>query len=297
MYPTMMKPPEYHEVKTNQHSIFLSKTGEGPPLLLLHGFPQTHLMWRHVAPLLAKDFTVVCADLPGYGRSSCPPSASDHMPRSKRAMSSELVSVMEQLGFQQFSVAGHDRGGRVAYRMALDHPKVIKSLAVLDILPTAEVWDRADKQFALDFWPWSLLAQAAPLPEKILEKCFKEVVDAALDEWGTPGEVFDATIREAYYESFRDPSRIHAICEEYRAAATVDHEHDLADLKEGRRIECPLLVVWGKYMEATYGRDEILSIWRRWGFDVRGEGIAAGLFFAEERAMETEAVLKGFLLS
>lgn len=290
-----MKTPEYHNIKTEECQIFLSKTGEGPPVLLLHGFPQTHLMWRHIVPLLADNFTVVCADLPGYGHSGSPPSASDHMPHSKRTMSRTLVSTMEQLGFQQFSVVGHDRGGRVAYRMALDHPKVIRSLAVLDILPTSEVWDRANKQFALDFWPWSLLAQPAPLPEKILEKCFKEIVDAALDEWGTPGEVFDPKIREAYYESFRDPSRVHAICEEYRAAATVDHEHDLADLKEGRRIECPLLVLWGKYMETTYGRDKILSIWERWGRDVKGEGIDAGHFFAEERPVETIAVLGSLL--
>lgn len=291
----MMKTPEYREIRTPQSSIFTSKAGEGPPLLLLHGFPQTHLMWRHITPLLIHDFTVVCADLPGYGRSGCPPSAADHMPYSKRTMGRALVDAMEQLGFQQFSVIGHDRGGRVAYRMALDHPQVIRSIAVLDILPTAEAWDRADKKFALDFWPWSLLAQAPPLPEKILERCAKEIVDAALDEWGTPGEIFTPAIREAYYESFNDPQRIHAICEEYRAAATVDHEHDLADLEKQQRIECPLLVLWSKYLDLTHGANNILSMWGRWARNVQGENISGGHFFPEEKPSKTATLLRNFL--
>jgi haloacetate dehalogenase len=290
-----MKTGEQREVQANQSSIFISKAGEGPPLLLLHGFPQTHLMWRHLVPLLADDFTVICADLPGYGRSGCPPSAQDHMPHSKRTMARELIYMMEQIGFQEFSVVGHDRGGRVAYRMALDHPQVIQSVSVLDILPTAEVWDRADKKFALDFWPWSLLAQAPPLPEMILEKCAKEVINSALDEWGTPPETFDARIREAYHESLRDPSHIHAICEEYRAAATVDHEHDLADLEKGKYIECPLLVLWSKYLDLTYGgSDHILSTWSRWARNVKGERIDGGHFFAEEKPMETARLLQDF---
>lgn len=291
-----MKTQEYREISTHQSPIFISKAGEGPPLLLLHGFPQTHIMWRHIAPLLTRNFTVVCADLPGYGGSGCPPPAADHMPHSKRAMARALISVMEQLGFPQFSVIGHDRGARVACRMALDHPQAIRSIAVLDILPTAEAWDRADKKFALDFWPWSLLAQAPPLPEKILERCSKEIVDNALDEWGTPGEIFTPEIREAYYESFNDPQRIHAICEEYRAAATVDHAHDLADLEKQKRIECPLLVLWSKYLDLTYGGKHILSMWSRWAHNVRGESIAAGHFFPEEKPAETATLLREFLL-
>ena len=290
-----MKTPVYHEIKTNLSSIFISKVGQGPGVLLLHGFPQTHLMWRHIVPWLADHFTIVCADLPGYGDSGCPPSANDHMPYSKRTMGVELVYTMKQLGFQQFSVVGHDRGGRVAYRMALDHPEVIRSVSVLDIIPTAEVWSRADKKFALDFLPWSLLAQPAPLPEKILEKCSTEIIDSALNEWGTPGKIFDLKIREAYCRSFRDPLRIHAICEEYRAAATVDHEHDLADLKKNRRIECPLLVLWSKYLDLTYGgKDNILSIWNRWAHHVTGESLSAGHFFAEESPKETATLLLRF---
>jgi haloacetate dehalogenase len=147
------------EIRTGETGIFVRSYGSGPPILLLHGFPQTHLMWRSVAPLLARNFSVVCADLRGYGRSGCPVSAPDHAPYAKRAMAQDMVTVMERLGFPRFSVAGHDRGGRVAYRMALDHPDRIGRLAVLDILPTQTVWELADARFALAYWPWSLLAQ------------------------------------------------------------------------------------------------------------------------------------------
>src|ERR671915_1952035 len=165
------------EIQTAETSIFVSYCGSGPPLLLLHGFPQTHLMWRGVAPLLAKEFTVVCADLRGYGRSGCPPSTPTHAPYTKRSMAQDMVTVMERLGFPRFSVVGHDRGGRVAYRMALDHPDRIDRLAVLDILPTETVWERADARFALAFWPLSLLAQPEPLPERILAAASEAIVD------------------------------------------------------------------------------------------------------------------------
>src|SRR5438552_9451614 len=165
------------EIQTGETIIFVRSYGSGPPILLLHGFPQTHLMWRSVAPLLARNFTVICADLRGYGRSGCPASTPDHAPYAKRAMAQEMVIVMEQLGFARFSVAGHDRGGRVAYRMALDYPKRVDRLAVLDILPTATVWDRADARFALAYWPWSLLAQPEPLPECILAVASAAIVN------------------------------------------------------------------------------------------------------------------------
>src|SRR5215203_3788291 len=165
------------EIQTGETGIFVRFYGSGPPILLLHGFPQTHLMYRSVAPLLAPNFTVVCADLRGYGCSGCPASTPDHAPYSKRAMAQDMVSVMERLGFPRFSVAGHDRGGRVAYRMALDHPNRVDRLAVLDILPTKTVWDRADARFALAFWPWSLLAQPEPLPERILTAVPEAIVD------------------------------------------------------------------------------------------------------------------------
>src|SRR5262249_50232130 len=164
----MMDDFETAEVETGEVAIFVRRSGSGAPVLLLHGFPQTHLMWRGIAPLLAHDFTVVCADLRGYGRSGCPGSTPDHAPYAKRAMAQDMVIVMQRLGFRHFAVAGHDRGGRVAYRMALDHPGRIDRLAVLDVVPTATVWDRADARLALDYWPWSLLAQPEPFPERLL---------------------------------------------------------------------------------------------------------------------------------
>ncbi|MFL6653170.1 MAG: alpha/beta fold hydrolase, partial [Sulfurifustis sp.] len=206
------------EIQTGETSIFVRSHGSGPPILLLHGFPQTHLMWRDVAPLLAPNFTVVCADLRGYGRSRCPASTPDHAPYSKRSMARDMLIVMEQLGFKRFSVAGHDRGGRVAYRLALDHPDRVDRLAVLDILPIETAWERADARLALGYWPWSLLAQPAPLPERILTAVPDAIIDDALSEWGSPSIAFPADVRAAYVEALRDPLHAHSICEEYRAA-------------------------------------------------------------------------------
>jgi haloacetate dehalogenase len=182
-------------------------------------------MWRGVAPRLARDFTVVCADLRGYGRSGCPASTSDHAPYTKRAMARDMLAVMERLGFERFSVAGHDRGGRVAYRMALDHPGRLDRVAVLDVLPTETVWERADARFALAYWPWSLLAQPEPFPERVLAAAPEAIVDSALGGWGSPAAAFPPEVRAAYVEALRDPAHAHAICEEYRAAASLDRDH------------------------------------------------------------------------
>src|SRR5437660_9544670 len=178
------------DVQAQETRIFLRRFGAGPAVLLLHGFPQTHLMWRRVAPLLARRFTVVCADLRGYGQSGCPASTPDHEPYSKRAMARDMVAVMARLGFQNFSVAGHDRGGRVAYRLALDHPTRVDGLAVLDIVPTQDAWHLADARFVAAFWPWSLLAQPEPLPERLLSAVPDAVIDHALRESGSPPHVF-----------------------------------------------------------------------------------------------------------
>ncbi len=178
-------------IATAETTIHAVWAGSGPPLLLLHGFPQTHVMWRLVAPRLARRFTVVCADLRGYGASGCPPSMPDHAPYTKRAMARDMVTVMARLGFDRFAVAGHDRGGRVAYRLALDHPARVTRLAVLDILPTAVAWDLTDSRFALAYWPWSLLAQPEPLPERLLSAAPEEFDDVEVgggfttaDEYG-----------------------------------------------------------------------------------------------------------------
>ena len=285
------------EVDTGEARIFVRWGGSGPPLLLLHGFPETHLMWRDVAPLLARRFTVVCADLRGYGRSGCPESAPDHAPYAKRAMARDMALVMQQLGFPRFAVAGHDRGGRVAYRLALDHTARVERVAVLDVLPTGDVWRRADARFAQAFWPWSLLAQPEPLPERLVCAAPDAVVDAALGGWGSPSTAFGLEIRAAYIDALRDCAHVHAICEEYRAAATRDREHDDADRRVGRRIDCPVLALWSGRgpLDSWYtGDGGPLALWRAWADDVQGGPLAAGHFFPEEIPSETADALSRF---
>ncbi len=266
------------------NGIRLRRGGAALPLLLLHGHPQTHAMWHAVAPKLAADFTVVAADLPGYGQSA--PVASG----SKRDMAAALLSVMDELGFARFSVAGHDRGGRCAYRLALDHPDRVERLAVLDIVPTAEMWRRVDKEFGLIDWHWFFLAQPEPFPER--------VIGAAPDGFYFPGDRsrFDTDALADYLTAVHDPDVIHAMCQDYRAGATIDHAHDEADLAAGRRITCPILALWA-------GRDElgrwfdVLAVWRGWAADVRGRALDCGHFLAEERPHEVAAELRSFFLA
>jgi haloacetate dehalogenase len=284
-------------IETGETSIFVRTHGSGPPVLLLHGFPETHLMWRGVAPLLARDFTIVCADLRGYGRSGCPASALDHAPYAKRAMARDMIAAMERLGFTRFSVAGHDRGGRVAYRMALDHPDRVDRLAVLDILPIATVWDQADARLALGYWPWSLLAQREPLPERILTTGADAIIDSALSGWGTSADAFPAEVRAAYIDALRDPAHAHAICEEYRAAAGIDRAHDAADRASGRKIACPVLALWsanGPLDQWYVDEGGPLALWRAWSDEVRGEPVEGGHFFAEAAPQQTAGTLRRF---
>ena len=284
-------------VDTGETTIFLRRLGTGRPILLLHGFPETHLMWRDVAPRLAGRFEVVCADLRGYGRSGCPPTTPDHAPYAKRAMARDMVAVMERLGHARFMVAGHDRGARVAYRMALDHPERIDRVAVLDVLPTATVWARADARLALNYWPWSLLAQPEPLPERLVGAAPDAVVDDALGGWGSPVAAFAAEVRTAYVEALRDPAHVHAICEEYRAGGSLDRTHDEEDRAAGRRIVCPLLALWGgRGPLSTWYVDAggPLTLWREWARDVRGHALDAGHFFPEEIPADTADLLARF---
>ncbi|HEY1323900.1 MAG TPA: alpha/beta hydrolase [Streptosporangiaceae bacterium] len=287
-------------IETRQTTIFARCGGSGPPVLLLHGFPQTHLMWRTVAPLLAREFTVVCPDLRGYGRSGCPDSGADHAPYAKRTMARDMVEVMAHLGFAQFAVAGHDRGGRVAYRLALDHPGQVQRLAVLDIVTTADAWDHADARFAAGYWPWSLLAQPAPLPERLLAAAPDAVVDAALGGWGSAPAAFGPDVRAAYVEALTGPGHVHAICEEYRAAAGIDRHHDAEDRRAGRRIACPVLILWsaGGPLDVWYtAAGGPLALWHGWAGDVRGHAVEAGHFFPEELPDQTAAELRHFLLA
>ncbi len=289
---------EHSTMDVGETTIFCRRGGHGRPLLLLHGFPETHLMWHRVAPTLAEDFTVVCTDLRGYGASGKPPSAPDHGPYSKRAMALDMVRLMEALGFARFSVAGHDRGGRVASRMALDHPDLIERLALLDIIPTSEVLGRADARLALGFWPWSLLAQPEPLPERLILGDPEAVVDDALGQWGTDPTSFPSSVRTGYIEALRDRDSVHAICEEYRAAATIDVAAEMTDRAAGRRIECPTLALWseGSALDTWYAdAGGPLGIWREWARDVTGRPIAGGHFFPEQNPHETIAALRAFL--
>jgi haloacetate dehalogenase len=285
-------------IDTGEAVISVSCGGSGPGVLLLHGFPQTQLMWRDIAPRLAQRFTVVCADLRGYGDSSTPPSNADHTPYSKRAMARDMISVMAQLGFGHFSIAGHDRGGRVAYRAALDHPDRVDALAVLDVLPVDTVWDRADDRLALGFWPWSLLAQPEPLPERLIGAAPDAVIGNALSPaWGSPAHTFDDAVRAAYTAALSDTEHIHAICEEYRAAAGIDRDHDAADRAAGRHISCPVLALWSASgpLSAWYDDDDgPLALWRELATNVTGGPIDGGHFFPEERPAAIADVLGDF---
>jgi haloacetate dehalogenase len=280
-------------VEVSGNTIFVRRYGKGPGILLVHGFPRTSLMWRFFAPKLAENHTVICVDLRAYGRSGIPPSADDHFPYSKRAMAKELVEVMEKLEFPTFTLIGHDRGGRVSYRMALDHPKNVERLAVFDVIPILEGWDRSDARFARTYWPWILLSQKQPLPESYLLGAPEAVFHNPFGEGS-----FGAEVLEEYVSTYRDPARVHGICEEYRAAATIDVEHDRADKEASKKIECPMLHLWaeGGPLDTFYAKDGgPLGIWRRWAPDARGQAMKGGHFFPEENPYETAVQVKQFI--
>jgi haloacetate dehalogenase len=284
---------EEAEIQVGDNTIFIRRYGSGAPLLMVHGFPRTSLMWRYVAPQLASNHTVICVDLRGYGRSGVPESTEDHYPYTKRVMGNELVALMDKLGFAKFDLVGHDRGGRVSYRLTLDHPERVQHLAVFDVIPISEAWGLADTKFAMTYWPWSLLSQKAPLPEKYLLGAPDAVFD---NPFG--GGSFGPEVKAEYVETYRDPTRVHAICEEYRAAAGLDIEHDKVDQKESRRITSPMLHLWaaGGPLDTFYGQEGgALGIWRKWANNVQGQAIKGGHFFPEENPTETTELLNRFL--
>jgi len=265
--------------------------GSGPPLLLLHGNPQTHVMWHRVAPALAGRFTVVCPDLRGYGLSAKPPASADHAAHAKRAMAADMVALMRGLGHARFLLAGHDRGGRVAHRLALDHPDAVEKLALLDIIPTLEHFERTDMAFAMGYHHWFFLAQPAPYPETLIGADPRFWLLAQSGKHGMPPDFFAADAFADYLAALETEGTIAAICEDYRAAATIDLVHDRASRAAGQRITCPLAVLWGAKGKVG-GWYDVPAIWRDYATDLRlAETVPSGHYLAEEAP---EAVLDAF---
>ena len=270
------------EVAVPGGTIRLRHGGSGPPLLLVHGNPQTHAMWNRVAPKLAQRFTVVAPDLRGYGGSFKPAATADHAPYAKREMAKDLVAVMEHFGHARFKVGSHDRGARVAHRLAIDHPERVEKLAVLDIVPTLEHFERANMEFAMGYYHWFWFAQPHPIPES--------VISAAPDVWfhghtsrsPRPSDVFHPEALADYLHFARQPDTTRGMCEDYRAAATIDLEQDRASRQAGKKVQCPMLVLWGAKGKIGEWYDA-LAIWRAYcSNEVTGGAVAAGHYIAEE---------------
>ncbi len=280
-------------VPTTEVTLNIALGGSGPPLLLLHGYPQTHAMWHKIAPRLAADFTVIAPDLRGYGDSDKPPGDPEHATYSKRAMARDMADLMTALGFRRFAVAGHDRGARVTHRLCLDYPERVTRAAVLDIAPTVTMFASADKEFGDAYYHWFFLSQPYDLPERLIGAVPEYYLRAKIARWSrNPGAFTEAALNE-YLRCFCDPATIHATCEDYRAAASIDLVHDAAD--QERTLACPLLVLWGAkgFIGKKY---DVLGVWRERASDVRGRGLPCGHYLAEEAPEETYSELRAFFL-
>lgn len=280
------------QIKTTDAEIHLVHGGSGSPLLLLHGYPQTHVMWHGIAPRLVRRFHVICPDLRGYGDSAKPPSTADHYRYSKRAMAQDMVEVMTFFGHQEFFVAGHDRGARVTHRMALDHPKRVRKACVMDIAPTYHMFKTTDRDFATGYYHWFFLIQPDGLPEHMIGTDPAYYLAEKLKRWSAPGAVFAEEAMAEYLRCFSKPESIHASCEDYRASASIDLEHDEEDIN--KKVQCPLLVLWGTkgFVHRTY---DVLAVWRDRAKQVEGKGIDCGHFLPEEApAAVCEELLRFF---
>lgn len=289
----MLFGPEFKKLKlkTSLAEINLVQGGSGSPLLLLHGYPQTHVIWHKIAPSLIKDFHVICPDLRGYGDSSKPQSTPDHYPYSKRAMAQDMIEIMAMLGYPEFNVAGHDRGARVTHRLALDYPEKIKKACVMDIVPTSYMYQTADKNFATGYYHWFFLIQPDGLPERMIAADPAYYLTEKLKRWSAPGTKFSDEAVAEYLRCFT-PETIHASCEDYRAAASVDLEHDEQD--NVKKIECPLLVLWGDkgFIHRNYN---VLDVWHEYAVVVTGKALDSGHFLPEESPQAVISELSVFL--
>ena len=279
-------------IRTSGATIHLEFAGEGPPVLLLHGYPETHVMWHKVAPKLAREYTVVCPDLRGYGDSSKPKGLPDHSNYSKRAMARDMVEVMQALGYRSFHLVGHDRGARVAHRLARDYGARVKTLTVLDVSPTLKMYQSTNIQFAKAYYHWFFLIQEAPLPERMLQGHVPDYILKRLGRGKAGLKYFDRRAVAEYTRVFRDPRTIHATCEDYRAAATIDLVHDRKDLK--KKLKMPVLALWGRQgvIAALF---DCLADWREVAEDVRGRALQCGHFIPEEKPDELAGELRRFL--
>ena len=268
--------------------------GAGPPLLLLHGFPETRACWRKIAGPLARRFTVVAADLRGYGASSKPPGRADHAAYAKRAMAADQVALMQALGFPRFRLVGHDRGGRVAHRLALDHPDAVERMAVLDICPTATMYAATDQRLATAYYHWFFLIQPPDFPERMIANNTHYYVRHTIASWCRTEDAFDEAVLRHYVEAFFDPTAIHAACEDYRAGATIDLAHDAESDAAGRKLTVPLLALWGA--RGIVGRTfDVLATWReKSAASVTGHALDCGHFLPEEAPEDTLKALIDF---
>ncbi|MCQ4162518.1 alpha/beta hydrolase [Roseomonas sp. GC11] len=282
------------ERRVDGQTLRLRRGGEGPPLLLLHGNPQTHLMWHRVAPALARRFTVICPDLRGYGFSGKPGPSDDHASYAKRAMAADMLGLMRQLGHERFQVLAHDRGARVAHRLALDAPQAVRRLAVLDIVPTIEHFERTDMSFALGYYHWFFLAQKHDLPERMILRDVEDWFDLQTSREPKDKGFFHPEARADYLAALRQPGTVTAICEDYRAAATIDLEHDRASRAAGEKIRCPLLVLWGA--KGKIGRwYRPVELWQGYtSGEVYGHAVNSGHYLAEEAPEEVLAAADNF---
>ena len=282
----------HRKVRTSGATINLVHGGEGPPVLLLHGYPETHAMWHKVAPALARDYTVVCPDLRGYGGSSKPKGLPDHSNYSKRAMALDMVEVMEKLGHRSFHVVGHDRGGRVGHRLARDHGRRVRSLTVMDISPTLKMYESTDMQFARAYYHWFFLIQPARLPEKMIAAVGVKYILGRIGRSKAGLKHFPKAVQREYARAFNNPRTIHSTCEDYRAAASIDLVHDKKNMKS--KIKMPVLALWGR-QGVIHALFDCLADWREVAVDVRGKALDCGHFLPEEKPKEVLAELRRFL--